>query len=94
MAQHYTARPGLPERELAAALWPLDAWAATSRALLAHIGRAPGPADRFTAYAAVVRHLLADPVLPPRLLPEDWSGADLRAAYEDYQREVTDAVWP
>ncbi|MFJ8942497.1 PaaX family transcriptional regulator C-terminal domain-containing protein [Streptomyces sp. NPDC102395] len=92
VAQHYTARPGLPERRLAAALWPLDAWAATARALLAHIGRAPGPADRFTAYAAVVRHLLADPVLPPRLLPEGWPGADLRAAYADYRREVAEAV--
>lgn len=92
VAQHYTARPGEPERELAATLWPLDAWSVTSRALLTHIGRARGPADRFTAYAAVVRHLLADPVLPPRLLPADWPGADLRAAYADYLREVTEAV--
>ncbi|WP_320774182.1 PaaX domain-containing protein, C- domain protein, partial [Streptomyces sp. CRN 30] len=34
VAQHYTARPERPARELAAALWPLDGWAATSRALL------------------------------------------------------------
>ncbi|MEU2280936.1 PaaX family transcriptional regulator C-terminal domain-containing protein [Streptomyces sp. NPDC013178] len=92
VTRYFTARPGAPDRELAAALWPLDEWAATARALLAHIARARRPADRFTAFAAAVRHLLADPVLPPELLPADWPGAALRAAYTDYQREVTEAV--
>ncbi|GAB2852143.1 PaaX family transcriptional regulator C-terminal domain-containing protein [Streptomyces deserti] len=92
VAQQYTARPGHPARELAANLWPLDAWAATARALLAHIARAHRPADRLTAFAAVVRHLLADPVLPPELLPADWPGAELRAAYTDYQRELVGEV--
>ncbi|WP_320776574.1 PaaX family transcriptional regulator C-terminal domain-containing protein, partial [Streptomyces sp. CRN 30] len=45
------------------------------------------PADRLTAFAAAVRHLLADPVLPPDLLPADWPGTALRAAYTAYQRE-------
>ncbi|MFE9625164.1 PaaX family transcriptional regulator C-terminal domain-containing protein [Streptomyces sp. NPDC006527] len=89
---YLTARPGIPGRELAAALWPLEEWADTARDLLAHIGRARRPADRFTAFAAAVRHLLADPVLPPELLPADWPGAALRAAYTAYQREVADAV--
>lgn len=79
-------------RELAATLWPLEEWAATARALLAHIARARRPADRFTAFTAVVRHLLADPVLPPELLPADWPGAALRAAYAEYRREFTDQV--
>ncbi|WP_086562636.1 PaaX family transcriptional regulator C-terminal domain-containing protein [Streptomyces africanus] len=92
VAQHYTARPGRPARELARSLWPLDAWSATARALLAHITEAPRPADRLTAFAAVVRHLLADPVLPPGLLPADWPGAGLRAAYTDYQRELVGEV--
>ncbi|MFF5498488.1 PaaX family transcriptional regulator C-terminal domain-containing protein [Streptomyces aquilus] len=82
------ARPDRPAGELAAALWPLDAWAARGRALLAHTARVEGPADRFTAFAAVVRHLLADPVLPAELLPADWPGTALRAAYADYRREL------
>ncbi|MFG1671136.1 PaaX family transcriptional regulator C-terminal domain-containing protein [Streptomyces sp. Y7] len=88
VAQCYTARPGGPARELAAGLWPLDAWAGTGRALLAHVAGARGPSDRFTGFAAVVRHLLADPVLPPELLPADWPGERLRAAYADYRREL------
>ncbi|MCT7356910.1 PaaX domain-containing protein, C- domain protein, partial [Streptomyces sp. 15-116A] len=47
---------------------------------------------RLTAFAAVVRHLLADPVLPPALLPADWPGEALRAAYADYQRELAGEV--
>ncbi|OUC96372.1 PaaX family transcriptional regulator C-terminal domain-containing protein [Streptomyces swartbergensis] len=92
VAQHYTARPDRPARDLAGSLWPLDAWSATARALLAHIARTPRPAGRLTAFAAVVRHLLADPVLPSALLPADWPGAELRAAYTDYQRELIGEV--
>ncbi|MER5597515.1 PaaX family transcriptional regulator C-terminal domain-containing protein [Streptomyces sp. NPDC002265] len=77
---------------LAASLWPLDAWAATARSLLAHVARADRPADRLTGFAAVVRHLLADPVLPAELLPDDWPGAALRSAYTDYQGELARTV--
>ncbi|MFJ9909024.1 PaaX family transcriptional regulator C-terminal domain-containing protein [Streptomyces sp. NPDC101152] len=94
VAQSYTARPDRPARELAASLWPLEAWAATARALLAHLARVDLPADRFTAFAAVVRHLLADPVLPPELLPDDWPGPALRTAYARYQREITGSITP
>ena len=88
VAGTYTARPDEPAPDLVARLWPLDAWAAGARALLAHAAGAPGPADRLTAFAAIVRHLLGDPVLPPALLPPDWPGAELRTAYAGYQREV------
>ncbi|MFE5814008.1 PaaX family transcriptional regulator C-terminal domain-containing protein [Streptomyces sp. NPDC056479] len=90
VAQRYMARPDSPAAELAADLWPLDAWAGTGRALLAHVPRARRPSDRFTTFAAVVRHLLADPVLPPGLLPSDWPGDRLRAAYADYRRELAE----
>ncbi|RPF31367.1 PaaX family transcriptional regulator [Streptomyces sp. TLI_185] len=92
VGQSYTARPDRPARELAAQLWPLDTWAATARSLLAHVAEAHRPADRFAAFAAVVRHLLADPVLPPELLPEGWPGARLRAAYATYQGEITRSI--
>lgn len=92
VAERCTARPGRPARELAANLWPLDAWSGTARALLGHIDRATRPAERLTAFAAVVRHLLADPVLPPALLPADWPGDVLRSAYAEYRRELTGEV--
>ncbi|NJP52993.1 PaaX domain-containing protein, C- domain protein [Streptomyces sp. SBST2-5] len=92
VAQHYTARPEQPARDLAAGLWPLGTWSADARALLAHIERLDHPADRLTAFAAVVRHLLADPVLPPALLPPDWPGEALRTAYTDYQQELASQV--
>lgn len=90
--QRYTSRPDRPARELAASLWPLDAWSGTARELLAHIAGADRPADRLTAFAAVVRHLLADPVLPPELLPAGWPGGELRAAYAAYRQELTGEV--
>ncbi|MER6282898.1 PaaX family transcriptional regulator C-terminal domain-containing protein [Streptomyces sviceus] len=92
IAQRCTARPAGSGPGLAAALWPLDRWAADSRALLAHVARADRPADRLTGFAAVVRHLLTDPVLPPGLLPPDWPGAALRSAYAAYQGELADTV--
>ncbi|WP_280912771.1 PaaX family transcriptional regulator C-terminal domain-containing protein [Streptomyces sp. SAI-208] len=92
VARRFSARPDGSGPELAAALWPLDGWAADSRALLAHVARADRPADRLTGFAAVVRHLLTDPVLPPELLPSDWPGAELRSAYAAYQRELADTV--
>ncbi|WP_309059928.1 PaaX family transcriptional regulator C-terminal domain-containing protein [Streptomyces sp.] len=92
VAQRCTARPAGSARDLAASLWPLDAWSGTARALLAHVGRPGRPADRLALFAAVVRHLLADPVLPPDLLPAGWPGDALRAAYADYRRELTGQV--
>lgn len=89
VAERCAARPERPARDLAAALWPLDVWAVRGRALLEHATRAERPAERFAAFAAVVRHLLADPVLPPELLPEDWPGDALRAAYAAYRRSLS-----
>ncbi|KOV57194.1 PaaX family transcriptional regulator C-terminal domain-containing protein [Streptomyces sp. MMG1121] len=86
------ARPDEPAGDLVARLWPLDAWAATARALLTRTAAGRTPADRLTAYAAAVRHLLADPVLPPGLLPADWPGEALRTAYAAYQRELATSV--
>ncbi|MFI9770407.1 PaaX family transcriptional regulator C-terminal domain-containing protein [Streptomyces sp. NPDC052415] len=92
VVQHWTARPAAPAQEAARALWPLDTWSATARGLLAHIAGTDRPAARFTAFAAAVRHLLTDPVLPLELLPSDWPGPALRAAYTAYQQEVTEQL--
>ena len=49
---------------------------------------ANGIPGRFTVAAAMVRHLLTDPVLPAELLPADWPGGDLRAAYTNFAAEL------
>jgi DNA-binding transcriptional regulator PaaX len=38
----------------------------------------------FVTSAAVLRHLQADPLLPPALLPRGWPGEALRADYDRY----------
>ena len=43
---------------------------------------------RFMVAAAMVRHILTDPVLPDELLPNDWPGAALRAAYVNFAAEL------
>lgn len=74
--------------ELAAALWDLPAWALAGRHLLRDMDRANDIPSRFTVAAAMVRHLLTDPVLPAELLPADWPGDDLRAAYTDFAAQL------
>ncbi|MEU5531863.1 PaaX family transcriptional regulator C-terminal domain-containing protein [Streptomyces sp. NPDC020362] len=88
----YTARPDGSPRDLVARLWPVETWADTARSLLERAADARRPADRLTAFAAVVRHLLTDPVLPPELLPADWPGETLRTAYAGYRRDLAASV--
>jgi phenylacetic acid degradation operon negative regulatory protein len=40
--------------------------------------------DQFIVAAAMVRHLLVDPVLPAGLLPADWPADGLRAVYAEF----------
>lgn len=74
---------------LAARLWDLPAWSQTGHRLLDEMAAATDIPGRFTAAAAVVRHLLTDPVLPEELLPDRWPGAKLRAAYQNFAAELT-----
>jgi phenylacetic acid degradation operon negative regulatory protein len=74
--------------ELAAQLWDLPAWAQAGHRLLDEMAAASDIPGRFVVAAATVRHLLTDPVLPDELLPADWPGARLRAAYHDFATEL------
>jgi phenylacetic acid degradation operon negative regulatory protein len=74
--------------ELAAQLWDLPEWARAGNRLLDEMAAAPDIPARFVVAAATVRHLLTDPVLPDELLPADWPGARLRAAYHDFATEL------
>lgn len=70
--------------ELAGILWDLPAWSSTAHRLLREMNRANGIPEQFPIAAAMVRHLLADPVLPTELLPGDWPGELLRSSYADF----------
>jgi phenylacetic acid degradation operon negative regulatory protein len=74
--------------ELAGQLWDLPAWAETGHRLLDEMTSAAEVPGRFVAAAATVRHLLTDPMLPAELLPADWPGARLRAAYHAFATEL------
>ncbi|GAY16546.1 hypothetical protein MSZK_32720 [Mycobacterium sp. shizuoka-1] len=82
-----TARDDDPA-ELTGQLWDLPAWAGTGDRLLAEMAAARDVPGRFRAAAAIVRHVLTDPVLPKDLLPARWPGADLRRAYADFAAEL------
>src|SRR5215218_5547916 len=69
---------------LAALLWDLEGWARVGRELLDEMSSAVDVPGQFVIAAAMVRHLLTDPVLPGELLPDDWPGAALRQAYNTF----------
>lgn len=73
---------------LAAALWDLPGWAREGTRLLREINRSADVPARFAAAAAVVRHLLTDPVLPAALLPDGWPGERLRESYADFAAQM------
>jgi len=81
-------RDGAPV-DLARQLWDLPTWAHTGRRLLDEMAAAVDVPARFVVAAAMVRHLLTDPVLPAELLPADWPGEQLRAAYNDFAAELS-----
>jgi phenylacetic acid degradation operon negative regulatory protein len=75
--------------ELAGLLWDLPGWVLTGQQLLDQMAAAADIPERFVVAAAMVRHLLTDPMLPAELLPADWPGAGLRAAYTNFVSELT-----
>ena len=76
--------------ELAGQLWDLPSWARTGQRFLAEMAGATDVPARFVLAAAIVRHVLTDPVLPDELLPADWPGTRLRAAYNDFAAELVE----
>lgn len=92
------------DAELARRLWDLAGWAAQARLLVEELsvtlpalvaGDTAALAPCFAVAAAAVRHITADPLLPPALLPADWPGTSLRALYDDYEAAYrrTLATW-
>lgn len=86
--QVMSARPDGEPDELVDRLFTPTTWAAVAEDLLGHVRRARTPRDRLTAFAAIVRHLTRDPLLPREVLPPDWPGDTLRGAYEEFRSEL------
>jgi phenylacetic acid degradation operon negative regulatory protein len=74
--------------QLAGQLWDLPEWTRAGDRLLDEMHEVADIPGRFVVAAAMVRHLLTDPMLPTELLPADWPGARLRAAYYDFATEL------
>lgn len=81
------------DAELAAELWDLPGWASDAVDLRRRMhslvdrlvaGDTAALAEGFVLSAAVLRHLLADPLLPRELWPRGWPGDALRADYDRY----------
>ncbi|SDJ97160.1 phenylacetic acid degradation operon negative regulatory protein [Nonomuraea maritima] len=83
---------GRPHDDPTPLLWDLDGWAAEARRLERALDRAAGLAEGFLVSAAVLRHLLADPLLPEELLPSGWPGAELRARYDSFDRRYREVL--
>ncbi len=89
----FTARPEGDPVALAATLFDLEPWAATASTLVASMRRMQRRLDDgehavlvpgFELAAAVLRHLVADPLVPDELLAPDWPAARLRETYADF----------
>ncbi len=81
------------DAELAGDLWDLSSWAAGATSLRRDMhrlvtrlddGDTGALAEGFVLSAGVLRHLLADPMLPRELQPRGWPGSALRADYDGY----------
>lgn len=86
-----------PDRDddLVDGLWDLSAWATRAdrlrRAAGAVVAQLESGDERalrpgFELSAAVLRHFVADPLLPRELLPRRWPGDGLRATYDRFDR--------
>lgn len=87
VAEQCTFLLGRPETTgLAESLWDLPGWAARAVELESALMEATDLPSTFMLAAAVLRHFLADPLLPAELLPANWPGTRLRTRYEEYDR--------
>jgi phenylacetic acid degradation operon negative regulatory protein len=97
-ASWWTGTPEEDPAALARRLFATERWQADARRRIDALAAATGALgdglvrEAFVTGAAALRHVRADPLLPPPLLPADWPGAELRAAYGRFQTEFTRAA--
>ena len=99
-ASHWRATPD-HALSLVGAMWDLASWSNEAQRLRDAMTRGQRDLNRsrsdtlpenFALDAAVIRHLQADPLLPPTLLPADWPGRDLRLERESFDAAFN-RVW-
>lgn len=86
-------QPDGEPRALVGALWDTEAWAAEASELITGLEARTAElatdddrlAESFVLAAAVLRHIVADPELPPALWPECWPTRELRTAYDRFE---------
>jgi phenylacetic acid degradation operon negative regulatory protein len=92
-AECFAATPSGDAASIVDELFDLGAWAAVAAELQTRMhdmtdaletGSAGALADGFEVAAHTLRHLVADPLLPPELWPDDWPAFSLRRGYERY----------
>lgn len=93
--------PADDPRRLARDLWDLDGWAARARTLRRNLqplcrllerGRRDALPEAFLVSATVLRHLVADPLLPDDLVPARWPASVLRNDYARFDAAFK-TVW-
>lgn len=85
--EHFTVRPD-DDLALVDRLWDASAWSRNADRLLLEAKNASRLRERFMAMTAVVRHLRADPCLPPTLQPTGSPTSELRHAYEMFRTDL------
>jgi phenylacetic acid degradation operon negative regulatory protein len=83
-----SATPSRPAAELARSLFDIDQWATVAHELTTALSTTNELATRIAIAASIVRHIVADPLLPAELLPQDWPGQELRNTYQAFRGEL------
>lgn len=84
----FSAEPAGNAPALVGALWDLEGWADEAHALLSLYRAGDTLVERLAPAAAIVRHLLGDPVLPVELEPHGWPATVLREASQEYHAQL------
>ena len=88
----FSAIPDGDAQALVDELFAPEEWARRARRLYDELAGAQDFATKFGVAAAVVGHILRDPLLPDVLRPRPWPGSDLRSAYGRFRDEFSDYV--
>lgn len=92
---------GMDDVALTGRLWPLSELDRRAQELLTMLdkgwsGLDGGPLDvlpdAFTTSAAVVRHLLSEPMLPAELQPDTWHADELRTTYDRFEHRLQERL--
>lgn len=88
----FTAVPDGDSVQLVQSAFAPREWASIAVDLIMKFDAAAEVLDRFEVAAALVRHILDDPLLPMEVLPAPWPGDAIRTTYESFRKELTDMV--